>query len=76
MNLEIDQLIFNWLVNLLVLKPSPAYKALMNNKIALDEKTTHSFESGGAFLTILKNLKKVSEKVFFYVLIFLQLLGE
>jgi len=53
MNLEIDEQIFNWLVDLLVLKPSPAYKHLNNGKISLDEKTTNSFEIGHKFMTVL-----------------------
>ena len=53
MNLEIDKKIFNWLIDLLVLKHCPSYKQLNNGKISLDEKTTHEFETGHKFLTIL-----------------------
>ena len=56
MNLEIDEQIFNWLVDLLVLRPSPSYKHLNSGKIALDEKTTHSFEIGHKFLAIIEKL--------------------
>ena len=46
MQLEIDENIFNWLVDLLVINSSCGTNKLLNNKIALDEKTTKSFEIG------------------------------
>ena len=53
MNLEIDQNIFDWLVELLILKPHNGELKLQNNKIALDEKSTRAFEIGHKFMEIL-----------------------
>ena len=63
MNLEVTAKEFNWLVDLQVLRHCPAYKQLQNGKIALDEKTTHRFETGHKFMEILKQLNKVRKKV-------------
>ena len=63
MNLEIDNQIFNWLIELIVLKPSPSFKKLNSGKISLDEKTTHAFETGHKFLDVIKQLQKVSQRV-------------
>ncbi len=63
MNLEIDNQIFNWLIELIVLKPSPSFKKLNSGKISLDEKTTHAFETGHKFMDVIKQLQKVSQRV-------------
>ena len=63
MTLEIDKDIFNWLCDLLILKPSSGYKQLTSGKIALDEKTTQAFSTGHKFMQILANLLKVKKKV-------------
>ena len=77
MNLEIDKQIFNWLVDLLILKPSPGFKHLNSGKIALDQKTTRGFETGMKFMSIIQNLQKVSERVtIFSFVFFIHLLGQ
>jgi len=54
MNLEIDEKIFNWLVDLKVLRDMSCYKTLPNGRIALNEKTTIGFETGHGFMKILE----------------------
>jgi hypothetical protein len=53
MSLELNEKIFNWLVDLKVLKDEQAIKALPNGKLIVNEKATNNFETGHGFVKII-----------------------